>query len=289
MFKRIKLYLKHNLPRLVMLYKKLIHYKYDLKDILDSYFLKSSKLTETPYGFKLMGSSSNHHLAMQRGEFETEEVALFNKLFNQAEVFIDVGANIGFYACMARQLKLHTIAVEPLEKNVNYLKKNIIANGWTDLEIFPLGLSKSAGIAKLYGASMTGASLISQWAQAFNVFQRLIPLSTLDIIVDSRFLDKKIFIKIDVEGAEYQVLEGAKGLLQRKPKPIWVVEITFNEYHPSGLNPHFLDIFDLFWQNGYEARTADINNKLIRPLDVEGWVRSGKCDSGTINYKFISS
>ena len=57
---------------------------------------------------------------------------------------------------------------------------------------------------------------------------------------------------------------------------------------PAGINPNFQDTFELFWRHGYEARTADRNDRIINPEDVERWVERGRCDSGTINYKFTA-
>lgn len=262
------------------------NFKYELKDIYDSYLSRSMKFQMTPYGFKLVGSRSIHHLAMQEGVFEPEETLLFKELFFQADLFVDIGSNIGFYACLAKSVGKHVIAVEPLPRNQEYLVANLLANDWDDVEVFPLGLSDRPGLATLYGASSTGASLVGGWAHASQLFRRTIPLSTLDILLGDRFVGKKIFIKIDVEGFEYPVLLGALGVLQRQPKPTWVVEVCLNEYHPEGVNPQFQDVFNLFWRCGYEARTADRNNKLIQPIDVQRWLQSGLCDSGTINYKF---
>lgn len=288
MYKKLKQYLKQY-PLLVKALQSMRHFfKYELKDIRDSYFSKASKPLITPYGFKLMGSNSIHHHAMQAGTFEPEEVALFKEQFLQADLFVDVGSNIGFYACLARSVGLHVVAVEPLQKNLEYLFTNLLANDWKDVEVFPVGLSESPGLATLYGASSTGASLIGNWAGTSAFFHRTIPISTLDILLGNRFVGKKLFIKIDVEGVEYSVLLGGEGVMQMQPKPTWVVEVCLNEFHPKGVNPHFKDVFNLFWRHGYEARTADKNNKLIQPTDVERWVSSGICDSGTINYKFES-
>jgi len=264
-------------------------YKYELKDIRDSYFAKSAKLRLTPYGFKLIGSNSIHHRAMQKGTFEPEEVSIFKELFLQSDLFVDIGSNIGFYACMARSAGVHVVAVEPLQKNLEYMFANFVANDWKDIEVFPVGLSQQPGLATLYGASSTGASLIGNWAGASSLFHRTIPLSTLDILLGNRFAGKKIFIKIDVEGVEYPVLLGSAGVMKMQPKPTWILEVCLNEFHPNGLNPNFNDVFNLFWQHGYEVRTADKRNKLILPADVENWVSRGSCDSGTINYKFIPS
>lgn len=235
----------------------------------------------------LAGSKSMHHIAMQRGKFEPEETALFMTEFQRADVFVDVGANIGFYSCLARSLEKHVVAVEPLPKNLSYLVTNLLANSWVDIEVFPLGLSEQPGLATLYGASSTGASLIGSWAGASRLFQRTIPLSSLDILLGDRFNGKKVFIKIDVEGAEYSVLLGAISTMKLDPKPTWVIEICLNEYHPYGIHPNFQDTFNLFWQHGYEVRTADSSNKLILPEDIKRWVQSGQCDSGTINYKLV--
>lgn len=261
--------------------------KYEMKDIYDSFLSKSTKPQMTPYGFKLIGSKSMHHIAMQRGEFEPEETSLFMKQFEKSDVFIDVGANIGFYTCLGRSAGKQVVAVEPLPKNLNYLFANLLANGWNDVEVFPVGLSENPGLATLYGASSTGASLIGNWAGSSRYFQQTISLSTLDILLGGRFNGKKIFIKIDVEGVEYSVLLGAIATINLNPKPIWVIEICLNEYHPDGMNPNFKNIFSLFWGCGYEARTADGNNKLIEPVDVDRWIKLERCDSGTINYKFM--
>ena len=293
---KIKFQLKKNIEKLYFLYSKLkrkisyfIKIKYEINDVYASYLSRSLKPVITPYGFMLVGSRSIHHIAMQKGTFEPAEVSLFKAEFEQSDVFVDVGANIGFYSCMARALNKHVIAIEPLPKNLNYLLENISTNHWNDVEIFPLGLSEKSGFATLYGASSTGASLIGSWAGASQRFNRRIAMSTLDILLGNRFANKKLFIKIDVEGVEYSVLQGSLLTLGRHPKPTWVIEICLNEYHPDGINPDYENIFNLFWNHGYLIHTADFRNLLITPSDVKRWVENGVCDSGTINYKFSSN
>jgi len=285
--KKIKKYLK-KFSWAVNLYRFKTRASWWLSDVRSALLSRSTKLKMTPYGFKLKGTNSIHHIGMQEGEFEIDEVKLFQNIFERTDVFVDIGANIGFYSCLARQAELHVIAVEPLQKNLEYLHANVLANEWDEVEIFPVGLAEHTGVATLFGGSSTGASLIGSWAGASRMFRQNIAISTLDIILGNRFGGKNIFIKMDVEGAEYPVLLGAEFVMSMQPKPTWVLEICLNEYHPDGMNPNFQDIFHLFWINGYEARTADQNDKLIKQEDVERWVKCGRCDSGTINYKFES-
>jgi FkbM family methyltransferase len=263
--------------------------KFEIKDIRDSFLSRPTKPKVTPYGFKLSGSSSVHHLAMQEGTFEPEETQIFKEFLVGSDVFVDVGANIGFYSCMARYAGKHVVAVEPLAKNLEFIYKNTAVNGWDDIEVFPVGLNDRPGLATLYGASSTGASLIGSWAGASRVFQRTISVSTLDILLGVRFTGKNIFIKVDVEGMEYPVLCGATTVMQLRPKPSWIIEICLNEYHPDGINRHYQETFEMFWRHGYEARTADHNRKLIQRDEVQRWVQQGHCDSGTINYLFVAT
>lgn len=283
--KKIKNFLKKS-KLIINLYQIITAIKLLIFDVCSSLLSRSLKVKMTPYGFKLLGSNLVHHIDMQNGVFEPDETTLFKDIFKGIDIFVDVGANIGFYACMARAAGLHVIAIEPQQKNLKYLYANIRENEWSDVEIFPVGLASQYGIATLFGGSSTGASLISNWAGASKMFHQIIPLSTLDILLGGRFLGKKIFIKIDVEGAEYSALLGGITLMDMLPKPTWVVEICLNEYHPEGINPNFEEIFKLFWRHGYEARTADKKDQIILQKDIDLWIKNGKCDSETINYKF---
>lgn len=263
---------------------KLRQYHNSLRDASDSYLFNTRKSVRTPQGFQLQGGGSIHHHRMQTGTFEEEETALIIRHVSESQVFVDVGANIGYYSCLARSLGRRVIAVEPLAENRKHLYANLKDNNWDDVEVFPVALSSEPGLATLYGASSTGASLIGSWAGASQRFRRIVPLSTLDILLGQRFAGARLIIKVDVEGVEYEVLSGARNTMALMPRPKWIVEVCLNEFHPDGLNPKFLATFELFWQQGYEIRTADMNNTLIRPRDVRNWVRAGHTDSGSIGY-----
>ena len=190
------------------------------RTIRDTRAMNRQKPQTTTYGFKLMGNK-----AMQAGTFEPQETALLRDslLRGEVEVLVDVGANIGYYTCLARSYNIHTIAVEPLQQNLSYLYANLNENGWRDVECFPVALASKPAIATLYG-SETGASLIGGWADTSPLLRQTIAVSTLDILLGSRFAGKRLVIKIDVEGAEYAVLEGAHDTLAMSPRPLWLVE-----------------------------------------------------------------
>ncbi|MGB0383224.1 MAG: FkbM family methyltransferase [Ardenticatenaceae bacterium] len=241
---------------------------------------KRQKAVLTPDGFKLIGRKD-----MQSGLFESEETALLKLLLERADVFVDVGANIGYYTCLARHLGKYSIAIEPLFENLRYLYANMQENNWTDVEIWPIGVSNQVGMASLYGGG-TGASLIGGWGGASEYYKRAIGLSTLEILLGSRFVGKQLIIKMDVEGAEYAALQGASLILDMSPRPLWLVEIGLSEHHPDGFNANYISTFELFWQHGYKARTLGSESRVISSAEIAEWASKGSVPIGTGNYLF---
>ncbi len=249
-----------------------------------------TKEVVTPLGFKLTSGLHPAYELMRCGTFEIEETAIISKLLPQVDVFVDIGANLGYYTCLALQTGKPVIAFEPQQQNLQCLFQNLTANGWEDrAEVFPLALSDRPGLLTLYGASGPSASLIKDWAGYSSRFKKTVPVSTLDNVLAGRLTGKQLFIKMDVEGAEFHVLKGALATLCLTPKPIWLLEICLEEFHPEGRNPDFQEIFKLFWDNGYLAFTATGNPKLVSHSEVANWVDKGHADSGTFNYVFADS
>ena len=268
--------------------RNLRYAKFNLRDIYDTYVARPRPLQATPLGFIFGGSSSRHHAAMREGIFEPLEVALLTALFPHTDRFIDIGANVGYFTCLARHCGKPALAVEPMPRNLSALFINLEANGWHDTEVQPLAASNHVGIQTLFGASSTGASLIDRWAGAPSLFRRTICVSTLDNIVGSRFTAERLMIKIDVEGHEHSALQGSRSLLDRACAPVWLIELTFHEYHPGGNNPTFQSCFELFFSRLYRAFLLGPDGLAeITLRDVKGWVGAGRTSSASVNYLFV--
>jgi FkbM family methyltransferase len=236
-------------------------------------------IADTPQGFRFAGPAT-----MQDGSFEPEEQAFLSARLKDADVFVDIGANIGFFTCMARLGGTRVVAVEPASQNLDLLFKNIRANGWTDVEVFPVGLAEQPGLGTLYGDG-TGASLLTRWAGISETWQRTIPLTTLDALLGGRFPGQRLVIKIDVEGTEHAVVAGATDTLARRPAPVWLLEVCFTENFPSGVNPHFREVFNRFWNAGYSVTSLEAGRRVGRD-DVARWLETGRRDFGYVSYIF---
>jgi FkbM family methyltransferase len=222
---------------------------------------------------------------MAAGKFEPTETELMRTLLAEADLLVNVGANIGYYCCHALSMKKSVIAFEPIYRNLRYLCRNVRINGWTDCEIFPIALSNHVGILEMYGSD-TGASAIKGWAGIPESHVSLAPCSTLDLVLGSRLNGRKTLILADVEGAEQAMLEGAAGILANVPKPVWLLEICFTEHHPDRLNAGFAGVFQLFWDLGYESFSVGDGMRPVTSIDVRRWTESKKRDFGSVNFLF---
>jgi len=254
--------------------KNYIYNQYPLLSVASTYVniardMRKFGIKSTSYGFKLIGPKE-----LQNGLYEPDETKLIKNYLMKSTVFVDMGANIGYYTCLARHAGLKVIAIEPLLYNLEYLYANLEINGYYDVEVFPVGLAANPGLATLFGPG-TAASLIQDWA-GISTKKRIVPLSTIDVIIGNRFADEKLLIKVDVEGVEYEMLKGADKVLAADS--VWIVEIDLSGNHPEGLNPNFLKTFEKFWSHGYKAYTVGEDSKLISQNDVLMWIK--KSDPG---------
>ena len=237
----------------------------------------------TSLGFRFIGNKS-----MMNGLFEPSETEIVKKIFPKVDLFINVGANIGYYVCLALHNQKKVIAFEPIELNLKYLLKNIKANEWqNNSEIFPIALSNKIGIVEIYGSG-TGASLVQGWAGISRNYSTLVPCSTINNLLGNRLIGQKIFVIVDIEGSEIFMLEGASKLLDMNPKPIWMVEIVVKDHQPKGvkINPNLLRTFEKFWSRGYESITVDKLLRKIEKKEIDLIMKTQINTLGTHNFLF---
>jgi FkbM family methyltransferase len=187
-------------------------------------------------------------------------IRVFESLLRPDSIVLDVGANIGFYSLLAAsQLqdgRVHSF--EPVPVNVERMKRNIALNGFDNITLNPQGAAGQAGQATLYvpaddiynipGYRSTDAASLNQ-GLATTTTEEAVELVTLDDYVQQQSIIHIDLIKIDVEGAELGVLEGAETLLERF-RPQVLMEINTRALKQAGKTP--ADIF-AFWQARHYA------------------------------------
>jgi len=262
-------------PRLAIIYRS-------IRDSWDS----GCEPRDTPMGFKLVGNPM-----MEKGCFEPLESEWVRRIVKDVEVFINIGANIGYYCCLTlaeRGDDFSVVAFEPIASNIDYLKKNISANSFDEnVELFPMALSDKPGLMKMYGGGVC-ASLVEGWEGINSLHYTHVPVNTLDNVLGGRFERKQCFILVDIEGAEYSMLKGASCFITRDPKPVWLVEVCVNEHQPDGVktNPDLLAVLETYWTAGYEAWTVNYNPRRVGREEICDIAASGIDTLGTHNFVF---
>lgn len=139
----------------------------------------------------------------------------------KGKVVLDAGANIGWYTLiMSRIVGKHgkVLAVEPDPFNFAVLERNIKDNNLENVSAFQIALSDKNGFSK-----MSIARLPSQHSLIHNIYSaRLQTVRTmkLDTLLEKIGVNQLDFGKVDVEGAELQLLRGASGTLKSNPELI---------------------------------------------------------------------
>ena len=148
------------------------------------------------------------------GELDTEIVK--NEI-KSGDTVVDVGANIGYYTLIFAKLVGNTgkvIAFEPEPKNFKILKKNISINKLTNVILEQKIVSNKNEKTKLF---LANSGIVGHHINPTKNSTNFIEVDsvTLDDYFLTNNISKKInFLKIDVEGAEIKVLEGAKTILR---------------------------------------------------------------------------
>lgn len=194
---------------------------------------------ELPSGLKLwidLGDSGVS-LGCLAGMYEGDETAFILNTVKEGHTFVDIGANIGWFAVQAARNagpSGRVIAIEPRAQTGRFLARSLQDNGFSDRsEVhhcavgtqagrFSIGWDNSAGNPG--GTWSLPTREIQQEFHDFGFRVEDVEVKTLDSIVGDRKVD---VIKMDIEGAEGLALRGASKTLAQS-RPIILSEMNFS-------------------------------------------------------------
>jgi FkbM family methyltransferase len=190
---------------------------------------------ETP--LRLFVDLSDHVIGLNiiRGCYEADEIAWVRAMLRAGDSAIDVGAHIGFFTMhMAAAVGPAGVvySFEPFDANAALLERSIAENRFDDRIVFQrAAVGASSGTARLTFPVETlnsgGAYVLGPGAAPLpGNLETTVPVVALDDLAIKRPVR---FIKMDVEGAEPQVVRGAARLLQ-EDRPLILAEL-----HPTQL------------------------------------------------------
>jgi len=157
------------------------------------------------------------------GQYEPRESKYLKSVIQETDTCIDVGANIGYFSLLLARLATHgnVHSFEPVPMNLQMLNLNVLLNAAHNVAANGCALADFAG-REVFTVSMDSAYSSFRDTGRKPVKESLsVEVTTLDNYCETKHLSKVDFVKIDVEGAEEQVLIGASRLLndpQRRPR-----------------------------------------------------------------------
>ena len=150
--------------------------------------------------------------------WEKKFIPIFKKYISKDSVVIDIGAFLGTHTIILSDIAKKVYAFEPQKLIGKCLQKTITENKLANVELYNIGLSNNKNTIRFFTNNDGGATIHTKRIKYIDNY--LIQVDLLDNIIN----EKIDFIKIDAEGHEFNILEGAKKVIT-KYKPIIIIEV----------------------------------------------------------------
>jgi len=203
---------------------------------------------------------------LSRNDREPATLGYIRDFLKPGMVFVDVGANVGFFTLAAASIVGPTgrvIAYEPTPTVGKRLEENVKLNRFANVTIRPVAVADKPGSLHFYESADD--------PEANSVFGSGAHSEVPAVSLDSEQLGKVDLLKIDAEGAEPLVLSGAKKLLAARPTLI--IEVNPIALRQAGSSAE--DLMAQISSCGYQVRTIEefsymgevVINALSTPID----------------------
>lgn len=206
-----------------------------------------------------------HHAAASKVVYSNppdwNEMQAWGRILRAGDLFVDVGANVGTYALWAADCGAVVIAVEPDPGAAALLRENVALNAFP-ITVVEAALGAVSGTILLTKGNDTMNHVL---VAAAGTGGREVQAQTLDEILGGRAVTG---VKIDVEGAERMVLEGARASLAAGR--ISVLQLEWNSVSESVLGEDRAPVAAIFAQYGYTLHCPDQQGRL-QPVDGHGY------------------
>jgi len=211
-------------------------------------------------------------------EHEKAEQLLVSNLVNAGMIVFDIGANVGDYSLLLSKLvgnfgKVYSF--EPTLSTFQKLQERIVSSGVSNISAFQKAVFSENTIIEFNefpDEYSVWNSLGRPQMLDPNSPNNLVPIVKTELVetitIESFCKDYNIekidYLKIDVEGAESDVLQGAGQLLENKA--IRFIQFEISQKMLEGLNRQAKDTFDILINNGYECHRISADGKIDQQI-----------------------
>ncbi len=228
------------------------------------YFLRLAKwlnIADRVYKKKLpdgfcMNLNPTEHIQQQLfwyGSYEKELGNLIRKVLKPGDVFLDIGANIGYFSLLAatKQTSSTVVSFEPVKNVFESLKENVQINDIKNIVTINAALGDTNEEKEIFISARENQGMSSfKQPENFSGTKEKVKVLCVDDWFNSFALPKVDLVKIDTEGSELSALKGMRQVLERF-KPLVIVEVNPATLGMFGLSSH--DILNYLKQLNFEA------------------------------------
>lgn len=190
-----------------------------LDRLLQEEYAKNPVGVKRTHGFDIHLDTSDMGISPSigvMGWYELRTTELFTKLLGKGARVVDVGANIGFFTLLSAKISGPegvVLSFEPEPASFSLLSRSVKENGFSNIKLYQQCVSNVDGTRILH-LSVTRHKGLHSIARDLGGSKIVIPSKRLDTIAKELKLDRIDLLKVDAEGSEPDVLEGAKCLLE---------------------------------------------------------------------------
>lgn len=183
------------------------------------------------------------------------EMLVWRQMLRPGDLFVDVGANIGYYSIWAAEQGASVIALEPAADTFTLLTENVILNGYA-IHAMQAAAGPRCGTALF----TSGGDTVNHFDPQGNVET---PMVTVDSVVNNRIVAG---LKIDVEGFEIEVLKGCERALSEHR--IKLVQLEWNGTSQSAMGTDRQPVAECLTRHGYALHRPDSSGVLLPLADT---------------------
>lgn len=218
---------------------------------------KSNDLIVNVNGYKLALIPGDLGISSELMMFKTHEpltTKLLSKELKKNMTCLDVGGNIGYYTLLESNIvgdNGKVIAIEPSPPNFQHLKKNLEIQDAKNVDAYNFAAGDIDGSVNFLVYKESNGSFTIPDGETTDLPGELIkvPAKRLDTFLDELKIDHVDFVRMDVEGYEYHIIQGMKNII-KKSGPMFQIEIHASLLGKEGTRKFLKE----FQDNGYEAK-----------------------------------
>jgi FkbM family methyltransferase len=210
------------------------------------------------------------HILFQ-GYFEYRESLFIRRTLLPGQVFVDVGANIGWHSLLAAARvgrRGRVLAFEPATRAYEQLLRNARLNDFANLEAFHFGLSTADASIDIYPCEDANSGANSLYGSGDGKPIELVKVRRGDDVLEELQVPVVHLCKIDVEGAEVDVLDGLKESFRARRIRAIMIEVNPESLARADHSPG--ELISMLVANGFSLREVRTGHPVNQASDLKG-------------------